>query len=195
MSNDLNKLTVAELRAEISGHPRVTTGDMTLPGLSRKRKSELVEILTGLIAESVTVPGGYNTAVAAVGTTDSQVNAYITDEALQDFVGSALSAANGIGKLGGAIEAFGTVLHEQLEAFTAAERIGLNEAKYQGRYAGKKVTVRVGRRTVHGTVVDRAHRDRDPQNRGNGKGLLLLAVKHDGRPRATLHNAEDVVTV
>jgi hypothetical protein len=45
---NLDKMTVAELRTEISGHPRVATGDKPMPGLSKMRKAELIEILTEL---------------------------------------------------------------------------------------------------------------------------------------------------
>lgn len=75
--------------------------------------------------------------------------------------------------------------------FTPEERLALNEGKYRGRYEGK--SVRAGRFT--GTVVDRVHRDSDPLNRGDGSGLLLLAVRHATRPRVTLHRAEDVMLV
>lgn len=169
---DLNKLTVAELRAEISGHPRVSTGDMPMPGLSKKRKGELVEILTDL----------RNSDSLPVAVTESGL---VTDAELQDFVGSALSAASGIGRLGGAIEALGTLLHEQLEAFTTAERVALNETKYRGRYAGKAAVVQIRKRVIEGTVTDRVHRGPE----------LLLVLRHAedaGHPRVTLHRAEDV---
>lgn len=167
---DLNKLTVAELRSEIK--IRHENGELPT-GWSKLRKSELMKILTDLRSRE-------NTAVAVVD------DMSVTDEALQDFVGSALSAASGIGALGGAMQAFGTVLHEQFEAFTAAERQGLNEAKYRGRYAGREAVVQVRRHVTLGTVIDRVHRGTE----------LLLVLRHAedaGHPRVTLHKAVDVL--
>jgi hypothetical protein len=45
---DPNTMTVAQLRAEINGHPRVTTGDTPLPGLSKFRKADLIALLEKL---------------------------------------------------------------------------------------------------------------------------------------------------
>jgi hypothetical protein len=182
MSNDLNKLTVAELRAEISGHPRVASGDMPMPGLSKKRKSELVEILTEL-------HGHDSLPVAVVD------DIAVTAEELQEFVGDVMSTDIRT------VQLLGQGLNDLNASFTAAERRELNEAKYQGRYAGKTFELITGYdrvhgenipRTVLGTIVDRVHRDSDPLNCGNGKGLLLLVVKHGDLPRTTLHRAEDV---
>lgn len=40
--------TIAQLRSEISAHPRVVNGDYPLPGLSKMRKAELVALLAEL---------------------------------------------------------------------------------------------------------------------------------------------------
>lgn len=45
-------MKVAELRAEINSMWQSRTGDLPMPGLSKKRKAELVEILTGLRANT-----------------------------------------------------------------------------------------------------------------------------------------------
>jgi len=186
MSN--TNLTVAQLRAEISGHPRVASGDMVLPGLSKFRKADLVELLDGLQSEAQTVPGGYT---RITDTPEEKVDSVWTKMADS---AKAASAA-----LAGSIFAMGNAAE-----FTAAERKELNEGKYRGRYEGKTVLVQVGTRRdkltgdefpndVVGRVIDGVHRETDPLNRGNGAGLLLLAVKHDGAARVTLHRAEDVL--
>lgn len=167
---DLNKLTVAELRSEIK--TRHENGELPT-GWSKLRKSELMNILTDLRSRE-------NTAVAVVD------DMSVTDEALQDFVGAAMSAASGIDKVRGAIQVLGTILHEQAEAFTAAEREQLNEAKYRGRYEGKPAVVQIRKHVVEGTVTDRVHRGTE----------LLLVLRHAedaGHPRVTLHKAVDVL--
>jgi hypothetical protein len=115
-----------------------------------------------------------------------QVSAHVTEAGLQDFVGAALSAASGIGQVGGALQALGTVLHGQFEAFTAAERAELNDAKYQGRYAGRAAVVQIRRHLIEGIVVDRVHR-------GAELLLVLRHAKDAGHPRVTLHRAVDVL--
>jgi hypothetical protein len=162
---NLDKMTVAELRTEISGHPRVATGDKPMPGLSKMRKAELIEILTELR----------------------------TGESEQYERGNAVAEAFANSMLSGAIYMAGI---EGAAEFTAEERRELNEAKYQGRYEGKNVKVRVGGKTRFGNVIDRVHRDSDPLNRGDGSGLLLLVVRHAaGVNRRSLHRAEDAVLV
>jgi hypothetical protein len=160
---DLNKLTVPELRK--------LAKELTDDSVSKLRKAELIDVIE---------------KSRALTDLDNQATAYITDGELQDFVGSALSAASGIGQLGGAMQAFGTVLHEQFETFTAAERQELNEAKYRGRYEGKPAVVQMRKHVIEGTVTDRVHRGSE----------LLLVLRHAedaGHPRVTLHRAVDVL--
>lgn len=160
---DLNKLTVPELRKMAK--------ELTDDSVSKLRKAELIDVIAK--AEALTE-------------LDDQATTYITDVQLQDFIGSALSAASGVGRIGSAMQAFGTVLHKQFEAFTAAERQALNEAKYRGRYAGREAVVQVRRHVTLGTVIDRVHRGSE----------LLLVLRHAedaGHPRVTLHKAVDVL--
>lgn len=165
--SDLAKLnTVASLRALIASEFGKKPG-------SKLRKVELAEYLLNLRAiESVSGPE----PVATFGE---------TAESERDNM-----------NLAGALYMAGT---EGSAGITPEERRELNEAKYRGRYAGKAVTfirkwVRGVPVTVPGTVVDRAHRDADPQNLKDGERLLLLAIKWDvpGLSRTTLHAAEDV---
>jgi hypothetical protein len=106
------------------------------------------------------------------------------------------TAADANAMLAGALYMAGT---EGAAGITPEERRELNEAKYRGRYAGKAVTfVHSPRKgspiSLPGVVVDRTHRDADPQNLKPGERLMLLAIKWSfkGMTRVTLHAAEDV---
>lgn len=185
MTEDLNKLTVAELRDEVRRvyTYEVDTSKVSIPtGLSKMRKADLVKILTDFSAKS-------SLPVAVVGETS------VNEAELQDFIGDVMQrAAKGV-------RALGDALGELQSTFTAAARQELNEAKYRGRYAGKSVQLVTGHDRVHGadiprivtgTIVDRVHRESDPLNKGDGSGLLLLVIKHGDLPRVTMHRAEDV---
>lgn len=169
MSNTkISDMTVAELRAEISGHPRVVSGDKPMPGLSKIRKAELIEILTELQTDD-------SKALAA-----PEVDSH-------DFADFAKTVSHSLRNLPTYVQDIGTALHSMMETFTLAERQELNDAKFRGRFAGKFAVAPVGRRKlVAGTVVDRVLRGRD----------LLLVIRHAtdaGHPRLSLHNAADVL--
>lgn len=87
-----SNLTIAQLRSEISAHPRVVNGDYPLPGLSKMRKAELSALLAELTDE--------NEAADMTGHWAEQ-GAGVDPETAQPFK-------------------IGTKLHEQAEAYDAA---------------------------------------------------------------------------
>lgn len=176
-----SEMTVSQLRDEIRRvyTYEVNTPDTTVPATSKLRKAELIDLLVNAPREAT------NEDVAS-------------EAAYAEFAATLDKAVDSLRAIDRATRAAGRAFVPVNEAFTAAERRELNEAKYLGRYAGKRVMARLGKPGTGkfvGTVVDRVHRDSEPFNRGDGKGLLLLAVRHIGKPRVTLHRAEDLIDI
>lgn len=134
---------------------------------SKARKAELVDMLV-----EVSEAHRSETVARAVEGFESQLK-NVNLDAFRNF-----KAANAA--FAGFVYAVSLVSPPTVEEWNE-----LNEGKYRGRFEGRQVLVatRFGRKVADGTVVDRVHRD----------GHLLLAVKHAGLPRVTLHKAADVL--
>jgi hypothetical protein len=164
-------LTVPQLRE------RILADDPTARGLSRLRKGELIALLRELEskrAENEKLAGEPQVFQGAMHETSQERE---DAELVDDLIGAELGdLALSLRELAGAVRSI-------VEPTQAA-------AKTLGRvaYGHLRATVRSMGRTVTGRVVDTVVRTPDV----SGEGRVLVAVRHDGHPRVTMHRLTDV---
>ena len=192
-----DNMTVAQLRAEINGHPRVVNGDRPLPGLSKMRKSALVEILHELNEvqdaplHEQPMPG----SPAAVA--QSEEIAVLPEDWLDGLtLNERLAEDDAEAVVRGEIPTPDDRGQHQDAELVSFLRTVVNAPN---TYLGKRVMVQIGTKRdkvtgdefpndIVGTVVDNVTRD-------STMGSLLFAIRHEGFARVTLHRAEDAVLV
>lgn len=177
----LRHYTVSQLREKAKEVAPLSTG------FSRMRKAELIDFIVR--ASETAVPFVSQDDVETI-VVDALPARTIDVPAVGTFDANAFLAAVGSRLAAG---------------FSEQDRRDYDMVKYRGRYEGKRALVEIGTERVHGETVPRyatgtivagsSRRELLASDLETGNGTLVLTVRHDGLPRATMHRAEDIVLV